>query len=190
MCSSEWVRARGLSVYLTVLFGSQAFGAVMWGAIAVPLGLKATFVVAALVMLIGVATFRVWRLIDTNDSDRSPAVFWLAPQLAVQTAPDDGPVVVRTVYTIAPNREEPFLRAMARARLSRLRTGATQWGLFRDGEIPHQFVELFVVASWEEHSRQHTDRFTSDDQAIDDEVKGLSDPPAETSHLISAEVDE
>lgn len=186
----EWVRARGLSVYLTVLFGSQAFGAVMWGAIAVPLGLKATFVVAALVMLIGVATFRVWRLIDTNDSDRSPAVFWLAPQLAVQTAPDDGPVVVRTVYTIAPDREEPFLRAMARARLSRLRTGATQWGLFRDGEIPHQFVELFVVASWEEHSRQHTDRFTSDDQAIDDEVKGLSDPPAETSHLISAEVDE
>ena len=27
----EWVRGRGLSVYLTVLFGSQAIGAVVWG---------------------------------------------------------------------------------------------------------------------------------------------------------------
>jgi MFS family permease len=186
----EWVRARGISVYLTVLFGSQAFGAVMWGAIAVPLGLKATFLVAAVVMLAGAATFRIWRLIDTNDSDRSPAVFWSEPQLAFEAEPDDGPVVVRTVYTIAPDREGQFLGAMVRARRSRLRTGATQWGLFRDGETPHQFVELFVVASWEEHSRQHTDRFTADDRAIDDEVKGLSDPPAETSHLIAADVEE
>jgi hypothetical protein len=62
--------------------------------------------------------------------------------------------------------------------------------LFRDGETPHQFVELFVVASWDEHTRQHSDRFTSDDRAIDDEVKRLSDPPAETSHLIAADVDD
>ncbi len=185
-----WVRARGLSVYLTVLFGSQAFGAVLWGALAVPLGLRATFIVAAAAMLIGAATFHVWRLIDADGSDRSPAVFWPEPRLAFEVEPDGGPVVVRTVYTIAPDREEQFLRAMARARPSRLRTGATQWGLFRDGETPHQFVELFVVSSWEEHVRQHADRFTSDDRAIDDEVKGLSDPPAETSHLIAAQLQE
>jgi MFS family permease len=186
----EWVRARGLSVYLTVLFGSQAFGAVLWGGIAVPFGLKATFLIAAGLMAAGAATFRVWQLIDTSDLNRSPAAFWPEPQLALAAEPDDGPVVVRTVYTIAPDLEQQFLGAMARARPSRLRTGATQWGLFRDGEAPHQFVELFVVGSWEEHTRQHTDRFTADDQAIDDEVKGLSDPPAETSHLIAADVEE
>jgi hypothetical protein len=79
---------------------------------------------------------------------------------------------------------------MTRTRLSRLRTGATQWGLFREGETPHQFVELFVVASWEEHLRQHDDRFTADDQAIDEAVRGLSDPPPTTTHLIAADVEE
>jgi MFS family permease len=185
-----WVRARGLSIYLTVLFGSQALGAVVWGGLAVPFGLRATFLIAAGLMVAGAATFRVWQLIDTSGLDRSPAAFWPEPQLALATDPSDGPVVVRTVYTVAPEHEEEFLHAMARARLSRLRTGATQWGLFRDGETPHQFVELFVVASWDEHTRQHSDRFTSDDRAIDDEVKRLSDPPAETSHLIAADVDD
>jgi MFS family permease len=186
----EWVRARGLSVYLTVLFGSQAFGAVLWGGIAVPFGLKATFLIAAVLMAGGAATFRMWKLIDTSNRDRSTATFWPEPQLALAAEAGDGPIVVRTVYTIAPDREEQFLSAMARARLSRLRTGATRWGLYRDGERPNQFVELFVVASWDEHARQHTDRFTADDRAIDDEVKRLSDPPAETSHLIAADVEE
>jgi MFS family permease len=185
-----WVRARGLSVYLTVLFGSQAGGAVLWGGLAVPLGLTATFLIAAAVMAAGAATFRMWKLIDTRDLDRDPAVFWPEPQLALTADPGDGPVVVRTVYTIAPDREAAFLRAMTQVRLSRLRTGASRWGLYRDGETPTQFVELFVVASWEEHERQHTDRFTADDRAIDDEVKRLSDPPAATSHLIAADVEE
>jgi MFS family permease len=185
-----WVRARGLSIYLTVFFGSQAFGAVLWGAIAVPFGLRATFLIAAVLMAAGAATFRMWQLIDTSGLNRSPAAFWPDPQLALTPEPDDGPVVVRTVYTIAPDREAQFLSGMARTRLSRLRTGATQWGLFRDGETPHQFVELFVVASWAEHIRQHTDRFTGADQAIDQAVRGLSDPPPTTSHLIAADVEE
>jgi predicted MFS family arabinose efflux permease len=185
-----WVRARGLSIYLTVFFGSQAVGAVLWGAIAVPFGLTATFLIAAALMAAGAATFRVWQLIDTSGGDRSPATFWPEPQLAVAADPDDGPVVVRTVYTIAPDDEPQFLRAMARVRRSRLRTGATQWGLFREGETPQQFVELFVVGSWEEHTRQHADRFTSDDQAIDEAVKRFSDPPAETTHLIAADLEE
>ena len=85
-------------------------------------------------------------------------------------------------------KREPFLRAMARVRLSRLRTGATQWGLFRDGETPRQFVELYVVPSWEEHMRQHADRLTGTDQQYEEEAKAFSDPPEETSHLIAVEL--
>ncbi|HKC82855.1 MAG TPA: MFS transporter, partial [bacterium] len=61
-----WVRARGLSAYLTVLFGSQAFGAVLWGALALPLGLVPTFVSAAAVMVAGAATIRGRPLIETE----------------------------------------------------------------------------------------------------------------------------
>jgi hypothetical protein len=135
-----------------------------------------------------VATMRAWPLIDTTGMDRSSVQFWPEPSLAVQADPDDGPVVVRNVYTVAPEKEEAFIHAMARVRLSRLRTGATQWGLYRDGESPRQFVELFVVSSWDEHMRQHTDRLTGTDKQIEDEAEALSDSPEETSHLIAVDV--
>ena len=159
-----WVRARGLSVYQMVLFGAQGFGALAWGAIAEPVGLVPTFLIATGVMIAGIATMRVWPIIDTSGMDRSTVQYWADPRLAIDTDPEDGPVVVRTVYTVAPENEEAFRRAMAQVRLSRLRTGATRWGLFQNGEAPRQFVELFTVPSWEEHLRQHSDRLTATDQ--------------------------
>ncbi|HXC76351.1 MAG TPA: MFS transporter, partial [Candidatus Acidoferrum sp.] len=185
-----WVRARGLSVYQMVLFGAQGFGALFWGIVAAPAGLVTTFLIAAAVMLAGVATMRIWPMIDTRGMDRTTVEYWPEPSLVLNAAPDDGPVVVKTMYTIAPDREAPFLKAMGLVRLSRLRTGATQWGLFRDGETPHQFVELYVVSSWEEHLRQHGDRLTGTDQQYDEAAGALSDRSPETSHLIAVEVPE
>jgi hypothetical protein len=182
-----WVRARGLSVYQMVLFGAQGFGALMWGVIAAPAGIVPTFLIAAGVMVAGVATMRFWPLIDTTGMDRSTVQYWQEPVLAMDADPEDGPVVVQTHYTVTPEKEEPFLKAMAHVRLSRLRTGATQWGLFRDGESPHRFVELYVVSSWQEHLRQHADRLTATDQQYDAEAQAFSDPP-ETSHLIAVDL--
>jgi MFS family permease len=183
-----WVRARGLSVYQMVLFGAQGFGALLWGFVAAPAGIVPTFLIAAMMMLGGVATMRAWPLIDTSGMDRSSVDYWPEPSLVLQADPEDGPVVVKTVYTVAPAKVAQFLKAMARVRLSRLRTGATQWGLFRDGETPHQFVELFVVSSWDEHMRQHSHRLTGVDQQYEEEAQALSEPREETSHLIAVEV--
>ncbi len=80
--------------------------------------------------------------------------------------------------------ELEFIRAMGRVRESRLRTGATQWGLFRDGEQPRVFQEIFVVASWEEHLRQHRERMTATDRGYEEQAKVLSDTPSQTWHLL------
>jgi MFS family permease len=183
-----WVRARGLSVYQMVLFGAQGFGALAWGAIAEPIGIVPTFLIAAAVMIVGVATMRVWPTIDTSGMDRSTVRYWADPRLAVDADPEDGPVVVKTVYTVAPEKEEAFLRAMARVRLSRLRTGATRWGLFRDAHETQEFVELFTVPSWEEHLRQHSDRLTGTDQQYEEAAQAFAVSPAETSHLIAVDL--
>ena len=45
-----WVRARGLSVYQTVLFGAQAAGAAGWGVVAGAAGLVPAFLAAAVMM--------------------------------------------------------------------------------------------------------------------------------------------
>ena len=182
-----WVRARGLSVYQMVLFGAQGFGALMWGVIATPAGLVPTFLIAAGVMVAGVATVRIWPLIDTTGMDRRTVQYWPEPNLALDADPEAGPVVVQTSYTVTPGNEKQFLTAMTRVRLSRLRTGATQWGLYRDGETPHRFVELYAVSSWEEHLRQHADRLTATDQQYEEEAEAFSDPP-ETSHLIAVDL--
>jgi len=183
-----WVRGRALSIYYMVFYGAQAGGAVLWGGIAGPLGLMATFLLAAAVTAAGVATIRLWPLRDTSGMDRSLAVSWPEPHLVLEPDPQAGPVLVTITYTIAPEHEQPFLQAMSRVRGSRLRTGAMEWGLYRDGETASRFVEVFVVPSWEEHLRQHQERQTGFDRQYQEQAAALSDPPPQTRHLLAADV--
>ncbi len=183
-----WVRARGISVYLMVVFGSQAVGALLWGAVAAPAGIMATLLLAAGLMAAGAATVRIWPLVDTREMGRATTDYWPQPQLADTAAAEDGPVVVHTTYTVTPEHERAFLEAMGHVRLSRLRTGATQWGLFREGETDDVFVELFVVPTWEEHARQHQQRQTETDRVYHERAGALSESAPQTSHLIAADV--
>jgi len=182
-----WVRARAISVYLMLLFGTQALGALLWGLVADVIGVVATFLIAAAALILGAATIRWWPLISTVGMDRATVAAWPEPQLIFDPGLGGGPVVVRNVYTIGPDKVAPFLEAMERVRLSRLRTGASRWGLYRDGERANTFVEMFSVPSWEEHLRQHRDRLTGADRDYDAQARALSDPAPEASHLIAVE---
>ena len=70
-------------------------------------------------------------------------------------------------YDVAEDQEIAFLRAMEDMRLSRLRSGASRWDLYRVGETPEVFIEEFQIPTWREHLRQHEGRLTADDQAIE-----------------------
>ena len=183
-----WVRARGLSIYAMVLFGSQALGSVIWGLLALRAGVVLTILIAAALVLAGAAMTRLRPFPETAGMDRGVVTPWPEPQLVLNVDPSEGPVVVQTTYTIAPEREHQFLQAMAKMRSDRLRTGATQWGLFRDSADPKRFVELFVVPSWDEHMRQHRDRLTRVEQTDEELVNSLSDPEPVTEHLLAADV--
>jgi MFS family permease len=185
----RWVRARGLAVYQMVLFGGQAAGALIWGAVAGATGLVPAFLISAAVMAGGAATIRFWPFHQIADMDRS-LVRWPEPQLLISADHDGGPVLVRTTYTVAADKEEQFRQAMALLRRSRLRTGATDWALYQDGENPRVFVELFGVPSWEEHLRQHRERQTGTDLEYHDAAAALSDPPPQTEHYLAAAVPE
>lgn len=182
-----WVRARGLSVYQIVLFGAQAVGAVIWGVLAGPFGLATTFLIAAAIMLAGGLTVRRWPLFETAGVNRGREVYWPEPQLAVAPERESGPVVVTTTYTVQPENEQAFFQAMTWVRRSRLRTGASQWGLFRDGAAARRYVEFFVVPSWDEHLRQHHDRLTGADRENEERADALSDPPPQTAHFLSVD---
>jgi MFS family permease len=181
----NWVRARGLAVYTVVLAFGQAAGSVAWGLLAQHAGLRAAHLLAAAVLLLTAASTAVWPLIDTRGLDRSPAVFWPEPELAVAPEPGD-PVVVTNRYRVPPERQPDFVAAMRAVRRGRMRTGATGWELYREGESPHTFVEIFSVPSWDEHLRQHGGRLTGADREAEERALALAEEPPVVAHLFPA----
>ena len=179
-----WVRARGLGIYMVTFTGSMTVGSLIWGLVAEGIGLQMTFFIAAVLVLASVATGLVWRVPETGHLDPEPAIYWPEPRLAFDPEADSGPVMVTVEYTVTPEREEAFLEAMDQLRLSRRRTGATRWELYRDGDRPDRFVELFSVPSWEEHLRQHAGRLTAVDREVEEAALAFSDPPARAEHLL------
>ncbi|MBD0292075.1 MAG: MFS transporter [Jiangellaceae bacterium] len=179
-----WVRARSLAVLVIVFTGSMTVGSLVSGPVAELVGPRATLVIAAIVMVVGVVAGIFLRVPETGHLDPEPAIYWPEARLAFEPEPDTGPVVITVEYTVAPEREAAFLEAMDALQLSRRRTGATRWELYRDGERPNRFVEIFSVPSWEEHLRQHEGRLTATDQEIEETALAFSDPPARGEHLL------
>lgn len=179
-----WVRARGLAVYMVNFTGSMTVGALVWGLVAEGVGLLITFLLAAVVMLAGVVAGVVWKVPETGHLDREPAIYWPEPRMAFDPELDSGPVLVTVEYTVTPERETAFLEAMNHLHQSRRRTGATRWELYRDGDQPDRFIELFSVPSWEEHMRQHEGRLTAADKEVEEAALAFSDPPARAEHLL------
>jgi MFS family permease len=162
-----WVRARGLAVYMVSFTGSMTAGALLWGLVAEGVGLLATFLIAAVVLLAGVIAGLVWRVPETPHLDPQPVIYWPAARLAFDPEADAGPILVTVEFLVSPERQAAFLEAMDQLRRSRRRTGASRWELYRDGDRPDRFVEVFSVPSWEEHLRQHEGRLTAADKAIE-----------------------
>ena len=179
-----WVRARGLAVYTVTFTGSMTGGALIWGVVAEGVGLQATFLIAAVVLLAGVVAGVVLRVPETGHLDPQPVIYWPAARLAFDPQADAGPILVTVEFTVTPEREAAFLDAMDHLRRSRRRTGATRWELYRDGDRPDRFIEIFSVPSWEEHLRQHEGRLTAADKAIEEAALAFSDPPARAEHLL------
>jgi MFS family permease len=180
-----WVRARGLSIYQVVIFGGQAAAGLLWGIVAQRFGVPTALLVAAAALLAGTATASRWPLIDAARLNRDPAVYWPEPHLSVEADPRDGPVLVRVAYRVRAERADDFVEAMQFVRRSRLRTGATRWGLFRDVAAPDRYVEAYLVPSWEEHLRQHGGRLTGFDQEREEAARALIEEPPEVEHLLA-----
>jgi hypothetical protein len=79
------------------------------------------------------------------------------------------------------------LTAMVHLELSRRRTGARRWRLYRDGAVVDRYVESFDVPSWSEHLRQHEERWTGSDRDVLDVVRRLATGDPVVEHLFPVE---
>jgi MFS family permease len=183
-----WVRARGMATYLLVFQGGQAVGSALWGMVATHTSLRTALTIVAAGLLAALATSsRRHRLSSPVEFDLTPSVHWAEPE--VQDTPLPGrPILVRTEYRVPRERHDEFREVMRRLGRSRRRTGAERWSLYQDAADLDRFVENYVVRSWEEHMRQHYERLTKLDEAIEQRARELTldgDEPR-TEHLIFA----
>lgn len=120
--------------------------------------------------------------------DVSPWNHWRMPAILESSAPDleDGPVLVTVEYDVDASHANAFLEAMQRYGRVRRRSGASRWGIFRDVERPHVYLESFVVTSWAEHLRQH-ERVTRADTALEQEIRRHTRGEPIVRHLIHAQ---
>lgn len=181
----EWVRGRGLAIYVTVFFGALTLGSVVWGEVAALVGLPIAHFAAAAGALLGIPL--TWRAkLSTGASlDLTPSMHWPTPVVAEDLEPQTGPVMVMVEYQVAASERETFLEAIGRVAAERRRDGAYAWAIFEDAAAPGRLVETFLVESWVEHLRQH-ERVTNTDRALQERVARLLLRPAIVTHFVNA----
>ena len=182
----EWVRGRGLAVYITVMAGALSLGSLAWGETASRLGVAPALFAAAVGGALSVAVLHRWHLQTAKGVDLTPAMSWPSPVGASDINPATGPVMVMITYRIEPKNRVSFLDAIERAGRERYRDGAYDWHIFEDPGDNRRFVETFLSDSWASHLRQHA-RVTKSDLALEADVLRFQvGTGPQITHLIAA----
>lgn len=185
MALPDWVRGRGLAIYIMVFFGAMSVGSALWGQLAGWVGLINTHWIAAATMLLAIALSWRWKLQHSVAVDLSPSMHWPVPQALWLQDASDGPVMVTVEYHIAEVDRHAFLLALDQLNHARRRDGAYAWAIYEDAEHPGRMLETFYLESWAEHLRQH-ERVTKADQALQQSIRELTQDEPTVTHFISA----
>lgn len=186
MALPDWVRSRGLAVFMTAFMGSMAAGSLFWGKLAEEIGMRAGLSIAAFGALVCVALTRRWRLTGIDSVDLRPSLHWPTPVTHDAVTHDRGPVMVTIHYRVPTENASVFLELVRELGRSRRRDGAFAWHILQDSEEPNLYVESFMVESWLEHLRQH-ERVTDADRALQQDIRKLLSPGSEpaVAHYIT-----
>jgi MFS family permease len=183
----EWVRGRGLAIFVTVMFGTLSLGSAIWGQAAASFGLGPALFAAAAGCAIGVPLLWRWKLQTAKGIDLSPSMHWPVPVVTGDFDRDSGPVLIMVTYEIDMKNRDQFLTALEPVGCERKRDGAYDWQVFEDPVKTGCFVETFLSDTWLDHLRQH-ERVTKSDRAQEEAARKfqVGEGPV-TTHLIAVQ---
>ncbi|SDP66527.1 Predicted arabinose efflux permease, MFS family [Filomicrobium insigne] len=181
----NWARARGLSIFLMVFYGSMTVGSLLWGHLASQVGIPAALATASAGAIIAMMLTRGAKLNQGESMDLTPSMHWPEPVIDPAHETDRGPVMIQIVYDIDTNDRAKFIELMGQLAQARHRNGGYGWSLMEDLSVPNRFVETWQEASWLQHLRHH-EHVSADDRAVQQKIWKLN-RSGETSaaHLMS-----
>jgi MFS family permease len=182
----DWVRARGLAILLTAVFGAMTVGSAVWGHIAGLEGLRIAHFAAAAGAIIAIPLTWRWKLQTAAGIDLTPSMHWQAPPGTKPVEGHRGPVLVTLEYRIEAKDRAEFLGILDELGHERKRDGAFAWNVFEDAADRGRFLETFLIQSWLElmHARE---RVTNADRMLEEQVRRLLKEPPHVTLLVAPE---
>lgn len=165
----NWVRSRGIGVFLTFFMGSLAIGPAVWGGLAQLTTIPTAMYTASICLIVAAFFTQRWPVTGNETMDHTPSKHWILPNPALEIHPGQGPVMVCIQYTVDPDAREEFLHAMEQLGKARRRDGAWEWGIMENISEPFSFQEFFLLNSWLDHLRQH-ERISKQDAMIQSKI--------------------
>ncbi|MGE4327423.1 MAG: MFS transporter [Pseudodonghicola sp.] len=178
----DWVRARGLAIFLTVFSGAMALGSLGWGTVATQGSIAMAQLVAAVGLVAAIPLTARARLAGLT-GDQSPANPW--PETGIALPEDgDGPATIWIAYDVPPAHRAEFLALMPDQRRSRRAHGGYGWVLREDAAAPGRLIESWHEASWLSHMRHHA-HVSHAEAAMQEKIRALLATAPEIHHLIT-----
>jgi len=168
----NWVRSRGMGVFLTFFMGSLAIGPVVWGGLAQLISIPAAIYIASISLACAAFITQRWPVTGNEDMDHSPSGHWTKPEPHIAIEPEQGPVMVCISYQVQDDGRAEFLVAMEQLGKARRRDGAWEWNVMENINAPGTFQEFYLVHSWLDHLRQH-ERISKQDAMIQTALRNL-----------------
>jgi MFS family permease len=174
----NWIRSRGLAVFLTFFMGSLGIGPVVWGGIAELADLPTAMLISAAGLVLAALFTRRWPVSGNDQLDHTPSRHWRTPEPVLKVQHEQGPVMVNVRYEVPAVQLPEFLREIQLLGKARRRDGASFWQIFEDAARPGSYVEAYMVASWLDHLRQH-ERISRQDAQVQQRIRALLQPDTE-----------
>jgi MFS family permease len=182
----DWVRGRGLAIFLTIVFGAMTAGSALWGEVAGLEGLPIAHFAAAVGAILAIPLTWGWKLQTGAGLDLTPSMHWRAPVVTQKIENNDGPVLVTIAYHIDDKDRAAFLAALDELGYERKRDGAFAWGVFEDTAATGRYVETFLIESWLELMHSY-ERVTKADRLLEEHIRGFLTEAPQINHLVASE---
>ena len=184
----QWVRGRGLAIFLTVYFGALTLGSAVWGEVATAKSVPFALWAAGAGTLVGMALTWPWKLQPSEAQDLTPAMRWRAPCFLNRVADDRGPILAIAEYRIDPKDSSAFLAVMQDISFERRRDGAYAWHIFEDPDEEGKMIETYLSHSVLELKYRQA-RVTVADEMMEEQASQFLKAPATVRYLVAPERD-